>query len=509
MKKLKNKLDHILAFYRKTKKRIFKKIMIVATCIVCTFAPIYDSYTEVHAFDGGVVEGVAVGGILAFLALCGATVSDTVGADGLANACYNVADGFKNFAKTLPSTVAKNLTNFMDATMETGKVALDTFNSYGQEIGHAMYNIFNTSNGNSYVGDLNIGENIIDYANFNETDVFTSANPSDMFPNNDWAQKILKDARSAIVLVTTQGLMIASWNVDTPLRYFSLQKSKDSRFYSANACWGDNVNNLDYSSISFNRKNDTPVTNILASIVTSVFMAGNSVALSSDGTTALKLGNKWVDPLDTGLELDPPWINKGGTNTDLKLLDNSYINYGDINDVVLPRYVGYNATATKDGVISNPGTWSIPNDYLPNLERPLPIPLPLPLPDVGTVDKGFEGDITKDTPIENTDDKVDTEDPSYKPPVVGDLPNFKIPAVIDWKEYFPFCIPFDLIKFIGVLAAEPQTPKFSTAYNLYGHKGTINIDLKDFDGVASVCRTLFDLLFVIGLLTITRSQIKG
>ncbi len=51
--------------------------------------------------------------------------------------------------------------------------------------------------------------------------------------------------------------------------------------------------------------------------------------------------------------------------------------------------------------------------------------------------------------------------PDYVIPTVGDfLGDYDVPGKLNWKEYFPFCIPFDLIKFIGCLAAEPKAPNF-------------------------------------------------
>ena len=52
MKKLKKISDHILRFYRKAKKKIVRKIMIVATCLVCAFSPIYSSYKEGKSIGG-------------------------------------------------------------------------------------------------------------------------------------------------------------------------------------------------------------------------------------------------------------------------------------------------------------------------------------------------------------------------------------------------------------------------------------------------------------------------
>lgn len=80
----------------------------------------------------------------------------------------------------------------------------------------------------------------------------------------------------------------------------------------------------------------------------------------------------------------------------------------------------------------------------------------------------------------------------------------------DWQNLFPFCIPFDLIEFLGVLAADPVAPKFEWriyAPNVVDY--TLEIDLSPFDSVAKICRTMELLAFCIGLILITRNIIRG
>lgn len=80
----------------------------------------------------------------------------------------------------------------------------------------------------------------------------------------------------------------------------------------------------------------------------------------------------------------------------------------------------------------------------------------------------------------------------------------------DWQNLFPFCIPFDLIEFLGVLAADPVAPKFDWriyAPNVVDY--TLEIDLSPFNSVAKICRTMELLAFCIGLILITRNIIRG
>ena len=80
----------------------------------------------------------------------------------------------------------------------------------------------------------------------------------------------------------------------------------------------------------------------------------------------------------------------------------------------------------------------------------------------------------------------------------------------DLKTLFPFCIPFDLVDCFKLFNAEPETPRIEVPM----HFGIIDvdytwvIDLKDFDSVAVICRSMFLILFLIGLALATSKVIK-
>lgn len=73
------------------------------------------------------------------------------------------------------------------------------------------------------------------------------------------------------------------------------------------------------------------------------------------------------------------------------------------------------------------------------------------------------------------------------------------------KTKFPFCIPWDVYLIIGFLAEEPQTPVFRLPIKLerLGIEEYIDIDLKDFEIVSSISRTLLTVLYCYGLLNLT------
>lgn len=93
----------------------------------------------------------------------------------------------------------------------------------------------------------------------------------------------------------------------------------------------------------------------------------------------------------------------------------------------------------------------------------------------------------------------------------GDSDIDKGSFVRDLRTLFPFCIPFDLIDCIRLFNAEPVTPKIEVPmhFAFVDVDYTWEIDLKDFDGVATVCRSMFLILFIVGLVLITRTLIRG
>lgn len=92
---------------------------------------------------------------------------------------------------------------------------------------------------------------------------------------------------------------------------------------------------------------------------------------------------------------------------------------------------------------------------------------------------------------------------------------------VDLTKVFPFCIPFDLIDLIDALDAEPVAPVFEfpidltlqnpwTGAKVIDYHKTFVLDFADFEEVVKLLRVMQVLLFLIGLMLITRSHmIKG
>lgn len=93
-------------------------------------------------------------------------------------------------------------------------------------------------------------------------------------------------------------------------------------------------------------------------------------------------------------------------------------------------------------------------------------------------------------------------------PTLGNVNNYKATGL---SEVFPFCIPFDMYDLMTILVAEPEAISFDCTlyFGPYLGEYTLTIDLSVFDPVAKVVRTMELLLYMFGLMLITRSLIRG
>lgn len=170
----------------------------------------------------------------------------------------------------------------------------------------------------------------------------------------------------------------------------------------------------------------------------------------------------------------------------------------DTTDVVTPSNT---ITREKDDSVAVAG------DYVIDVALPVAFPVDLT--------KGIV--IDRDIPIEDaidrskTDDK--TDDKEDNKPVTPDIPSTDIGADLtaDLKSIFPFCIPFDLIACIKGLVAEGEPPKWVIKIPMpLDYTWTIVVDMAEFDGVVKIFRVGEDILFIVGLIMITRSlMIRG
>ncbi len=106
-------------------------------------------------------------------------------------------------------------------------------------------------------------------------------------------------------------------------------------------------------------------------------------------------------------------------------------------------------------------------------------------------------------------DPSPSTNPSPTPSPGEGIDNTK--PIVDLSKFFPFCIPFDLIHLVQALDAEPVAPKWSLKLEppQFPVEWEVTLDLSQFESLAKIFRTGETLLFVVGLILITRGIIKG
>lgn len=82
---------------------------------------------------------------------------------------------------------------------------------------------------------------------------------------------------------------------------------------------------------------------------------------------------------------------------------------------------------------------------------------------------------------------------------------------VDIKDKFPFCVPFDLIALVTALNAPAVVPSATIPmkFSALGYDSSMTINLGQFEGVAKALRWGTTLLFLFGLIVLTRKLIKG
>lgn len=144
------------------------------------------------------------------------------------------------------------------------------------------------------------------------------------------------------------------------------------------------------------------------------------------------------------------------------------------------------------------------------------VPYPVDTEGVKVPDIPFDKPVDKSTgkTLDGTDTGTDTDNPS-KPgegtdtdnPNWPDTGSLSLPKLIASK--FPFCIPFDVARLVGLLEAEPKAPVFRIPVvyaNIVNEE--IVIDFDKFADVLQIIRWGEIMLFVAGLVVITRNYIK-
>ena len=124
---------------------------------------------------------------------------------------------------------------------------------------------------------------------------------------------------------------------------------------------------------------------------------------------------------------------------------------------------------------------------------PVPDVKPIPIPEPTTA------------PLPTTE-PIPTTEPVPTPFPPGEIENYQTPSL---TNVFPFCIPYDVVKFFGVLNAEPKAPKWTFDLNNFSEGYKLTIDMKDYESIIVVFRYGMLGLFIVGLILITRYIVGG
>ena len=98
--------------------------------------------------------------------------------------------------------------------------------------------------------------------------------------------------------------------------------------------------------------------------------------------------------------------------------------------------------------------------------------------------------------------------PTTPPTTFDDPPAFDDLLLPGLRDFFPFCIPFDLYAMMQALCAEPVAPVFTFATSFLGQVYTVDIDLSAWESVAVMVRYMFIAIYIVSLAVATRKFIK-
>ena len=168
----------------------------------------------------------------------------------------------------------------------------------------------------------------------------------------------------------------------------------------------------------------------------------------------------------------------------------------------------------QDGELE-PGGIELPDINYDTLIQP---GIPLQQSTIGTLHKLSTGELSYENFLQQI--KVDGGSLDPNPPLDDPTPDdstdkWEPPTdpskfALDLKDFFPFCIPFDLYDFFSCLNADPVAPVIEWQLPLPGGSTyPITLDLSVFDPVAKILRTMELLLFCVGLAFKTRDLIRG
>ena len=192
------------------------------------------------------------------------------------------------------------------------------------------------------------------------------------------------------------------------------------------------------------------------------------------------------------MTLEDKVIGAGDLKLDDRVLETNDKATLDLTKVNFGQGVGVDATISD---IAKWLTGTIANDK--NLDWGKVIPLP----DV----KPIEVPEPTSEPLPTTE-PVPTTEPAPTPFPPEDIDKYQTPSL---TNVFPFCVPYDVVKFFGVLNAEPKAPKWTFDLDNFSEGYKLTIDMSDYETIIVVFRYGMLGLFIIGLILITRHIVGG
>lgn len=468
---------------KKIKDMILKKVMIVLTCFMLVFS---STANKCYAFDYALTSE-AIAFIVAVLGFVGITCQNKT----TYSAANELANDFVNF--------------YAEACDFTREESIRQINRAGADgqlptsgiTGSIYYSCDMLREWAPSIIDW-INENILPDSNLIEDPagdgkpIFKAIDNLYMGSPNagyvDFINDFFGNFSSAAFYVVKDGNVHIFFN-NTPTSLVNVKTSKGFRYSNGLTYSTNHYYFYDYNGLRYNSSSDdlTGCPIFITGLADLIIRNGDDYYYYNAATDTITGG------IDGSLELDPDLFNKDGDPTKYVIDFNPYFeryydalsNSIDLNDKTI---ISSNATFNEDThVLSNSGSIAVDldkaNDRVSLSDTTHSLVLDTDLADI------------TDSTIADTypDETIIYDDPTD--------------YTADWTTVFPFCIPFDIFRFIKLLSADPEAPHFEWKYNFLGMKGVINVDLSVFDDVARICRNMQDLIFIVGLAMVTRAHL--
>lgn len=321
----------------------------------------------------------------------------------------------------------------------------------------------------SYSYNLNYSSTITENRKNGDKIVYSGAEFFVLFSNN---QGFAFSSVPFTLVTTVNGRVSNTYNVTTP---YTTKTGNNYRYYGVGIASSAYVQSFS-PSYSYIRNGSSVVTNFNDAIGSDIFTILSGYTIGDDQILGDpdKLGG--LTGADTNVVAPPDiinWPDFGGNG-----------GYIDVNDYI---------TGVRGAIESEDGTADVNITDSEGVEST----------------QTMEIDQTTDIPVEsettaemvNQGEVISTATPSTE------LADY----TIDLRNYFPFCIPWDLYDMVTILVADPVAPHVQYPFVIepLNINYTIDLDFSQFDSVAAVLRTMELLAAGIGLALMTKRLIQG